>query len=222
MLSRRAKALFYVVVGPLMRMNGLIYRHCRAPKTGKVKVHLGPGQAHYIDGWLNVDANMFTGKCDLWADLRNPLPFRDNTADAFYSHHMIEHLPDIRAHLREVYRCLKPEGIYRVAAPNGDSAIAKFVEKDKEWFPGFPDDRRSLGGRLENFIFCRGEHLTIVTYSMMKEYMEDVGFKEILVRKPVQETGDSTLFGDCLLHEHESDYAVPHTLVIEARKPMQD
>ena len=59
----------------------------------------------------------------MWADLNNKLPFHDNSVDAFYSHHMIEHLPDIQFHLREVYRCLKPEGVYRVGGPNGDSAI---------------------------------------------------------------------------------------------------
>ena len=82
-----------------MKMNGWRYRYFSHPNRGTLKVHLGPGQQHYIDGWINIDANMFTGKCDLWADLRNRLPFKDDAIDAFYSHHMIEHLPDIRSHL---------------------------------------------------------------------------------------------------------------------------
>src|SRR5688572_13947064 len=120
MLKRAHKQLFYDMCGPLMRFNGWTYRRIRAPRAGVVKVQLGPGQGKYLDGWVNVDANMFTGKCDVWTDLRFALPFRDNTVDIFYSHHVIEHLPDIPGHFREMYRCLKPGGVFRVGGPNGE------------------------------------------------------------------------------------------------------
>ncbi|HKT73908.1 MAG TPA: methyltransferase domain-containing protein, partial [Steroidobacteraceae bacterium] len=106
MLSRRAKATFYAVAGPMMALNGLLYKQFRAPRSGTVRVHLGPGQKSYLQGWINIDANIFTGKCDLWADLRNPLPFHDGTLDAVYSHHMIEHLPNMVEHIADVARCL--------------------------------------------------------------------------------------------------------------------
>src|SRR6478609_2452378 len=112
MLIRRAKAIFYLAAGPLMKANALVYRAFRAPSHESVRVHLGPGQKNYLEGWVNVDANMFTGKCDLWADLRNPLPFKNNSISAFYSHHVVEHLPDLSKHFGEVYRCLKPGGVY--------------------------------------------------------------------------------------------------------------
>lgn len=206
----------------MMKINTLAYRLFRAPKKGGLKIHLGPGQKNYIEGWVNVDANMFTGKCDLWADLRNPLPFHDETVDCFYSHHMIEHLPNIQDHFREVYRCLKPGGIYRVGVPNGDSAIAKFAENDKRWFPDFPDKRNSIGGRLDNFIFCRGEHLVILTFSFLEELLNISGFADATLCKPVKETGYPELFGPCLLKEHEDDFAMPHTLIIEAVKRPKD
>lgn len=148
MLSRKAKQAFYIGAGPLMKLNGAIYKAFRAPKDGRLRVHLGPGRRNYIDGWINVDANMFTGKCDVWADLRNPLPFPDESVEAFYSHHMIEHLPDVKKHLQDAFRCLKPGGVYRIGGPNGDSAIKKFVEDDKSWFSDFPDKRESIGGGL--------------------------------------------------------------------------
>ncbi|MGD9973954.1 MAG: methyltransferase domain-containing protein [Desulfatirhabdiaceae bacterium] len=219
MLSRNAKAVFYQVAGPFMGINGLIYRYFRAPRTGDVKVHLGPGKMKYINAWVNVDANMFTGKCDLWADLRNPLPFHDETVDCFYSHHMIEHLPNIQAHFREVFRCLKPGGVYRLGGPNGDSAIKKFNENDTNWFTDYPEKRTSIGGKFENFIFCLGEHLTILTYSFLEELLTTNGFIEIRQCMPVRETGYPELFSPCLLKEHESDFSVPHTLIVEAVKP---
>lgn len=202
-----------------MRVNGILYKHLRAPRSGEVRVHLGPGQKNYIDGWINVDANIFTGKADVWADLRNPLPFHDDSVDAMYSHHVIEHLPDMAGHLAEVLRCLKPGGIYRVGGPNGDSAIKKFVEGDKGWFGGFPDDRRSIGGRLENFIFCRQEHLTILTASFLSELLTDAGFTSIAEHLPIRSSEEPELFARALATEEESDWETPHTLILEARKP---
>ncbi len=219
MLSRKTKAAFYTVAGPLMRLNGFIHRAFRATKNRPLKVHLGPGQKNYISGWTNVDANMFTGKCDLWADLRNPLPFHTASVDAFYSHHVIEHLPNIYHHLVEVFRCLSPGGGLRVGGPNGDSAIAKFVQNDLDWFNDFPDRRKSIGGRFENFIFCRGEHLTILTFSMLEEFMSEIGYEDIRLCKPAIETNYPEVFGTCLAKESEADFDTPHTLIIEARKP---
>lgn len=218
MLSRRAKASFYAVAGPLMWANALRHRYLPKRLRGPLRVHLGPGQEHYIDGWTNVDANMFTARCDVWADMRNTLPFRDNSVDALYSHHVVEHLPDLKAHFRDALRCLRPGGTYRVAGPNGDSAIRKFVDRDAAWFGDFPNSRTSIGGRFENFIFCAREHVTILTQSFLEEVMTEVGFTELRLRMPVRDTGHPEVFGPCLAHEYESDFDVPHTLVVEARK----
>lgn len=220
MLSRSAKNAFYLVAGPLMAVNALAYKYLRQPVSGEtVRVHLGPGQKKYIKGWVNIDANMFTGKCDIWADLRNPLPFHDATIDAAYSHHMIEHLPSMARHFRDVYRCLKPGGVYRVGGPHGDSAISKFLAGEKSWFGDWPDKRTSIGGRFENFIFCRNEHMTILTHSFLDELLSDVGFVNIRVCVPVRETHRPELFADCLPMEEETDFESPHTLILEATKP---
>lgn len=220
MLSRTAKETFYKLVSPLMQANAILYKSLRSPKPGqRVRVHLGPGQKKYMPGWINIDANMFTGKCDIWADLRYPLPFHDSTIDAVYSHHMIEHLPDLGAHFGDVYRCLKPGATYRVGGPDGDSAIKKFVEGDKDWFGDWPDKRRSIGGRFENFIFCRREHLTILTQSFLEELLSDAGFTNIRKCVPTRHTHKPEIFQDCLAMEHETDFEWPHTLIIEADKP---
>src|SRR5215469_6210601 len=165
MLTHKAKARFYTLAGPFLTASGVCYRWLRAPRQGQVRVQLGPGQRNYLEGWINLDANMFTAKCDVWADLRNGLPFHNDTLDAVYSHHVVEHLPDLAGHFREVHRCLKPGGVYRVGGPNGDTAINKFLQNDHDWFSRFPDARESIGGKFENFICCRQEHLTIMTFS---------------------------------------------------------
>lgn len=219
MISRKLKSTFYTIFSPVMAINGKLYQHFRSPKGGNAKVHLGPGQKNYLNGWINVDANMFTGKCDVWADLRNSLPFRDQTVDFFYSHHVIEHLPDLKFHFSELYRCLKIGGKIRIGGPNGDSAIAKFVQQDKGWFSSFPENRDSIGGRFENFIFCKGEHLTILTFSFLQELLLQQGFKNIKQCKPIKETNYPEFIDEQVLSkEWESDFDYPHTLLIEAEK----
>ena len=220
MLSRRAKAFFYFLAGPLMKVNGALYRVFRAPRHGVLKVQLGPGQRNYFPGWINVDANIITGKCDVWADLRNKLPFRTETVDVFYSHHVIEHLPNLRLHFREMYRCLKPGGIFRVAGPNGDAAMKKFVEGDGGWFSDFPDKRKSLGGRLENLIFCRQEHLTILTFSWIEELAVEAGFESIKFCRPGLDTGYPHFIDQAVFErEPETTPECSHTLIVEGRKP---
>ena len=219
MLSRTAKATYYALAGPAMALNGRLYRGLRAPRSPGLRVHLGTGQVNYIDGWINVDANRFTGRCDVWADLRNPLPFHDGTVGALYSHHVVEHLPDIARHFADAFRCLAPGAVYRVAGPHGDMAIRKFDQGDAGWFGDFPDRRRSIGGRFENFVFCRQEHLTILTRSFVMELLEDAGFTQLESCMPVRETRHPALFSDVLRFENEDDFEYPHTLVIEAVKP---
>jgi predicted SAM-dependent methyltransferase len=220
MLSRFQKNMFFILASPFMRVTGVFYKIFLSRKSIKksTKVHLGPGQKNYIEDWINIDANIFTGAADLWADLRHPLPFYKNSVDAIFSHHFIEHLPNLNLHFKDVYRCLKPGGVYRFGGPHGDNAIKKFVEGDKGWFSDFPDKRKSIGGRFENFIFCRQEHLTILTYSYLKELLLDAGFEIIYKCTPQNSVFYSKLFNDCLSKEWESDFKVPHTIILEAVK----
>lgn len=209
--------MFYFFAGPALKINGFIYKFFRQSKSGKnIKVQLGPGQKNYMKNWINLDANTFTAKCDVWVDLRNNLPFKDSSVDAFYSHHVIEHLPDLNFHFKETFRCLKPGGVYRLGGPDGDMAIEKFVKNDHAWFHDFPDERKSIGGKFENFIFCRGEHLTIITFSMLEEFLENAGFEDVKKSEPALQTFYPELFEECLKKEiHTKNY----TLIVEAIKP---
>ncbi len=225
MLTRDAKQMFYNVAGLLMTVNGWIYRTFRAAgavKKTPVRLHLGPGPKAYLPGWTNIDANMFTAKCDIWLDLRNPLPFPEGTVDAVYSHHVIEHLPDPGNHLRDVFRVLKPGGVYRVGGPNGDVAISKFMENDHDWFNDWPDKYDSIGGRFANFIFCRNEHLTILTQSFVTELATRAGFAKVRKHPPITGTDHFALFADCLAKEHERTPEAPHTLLLEMQKPARE
>ena len=221
MVPRWVKSAYYASLSPLMRLNAA--RHRTIPRLSPVtknRVHLGPGQEKYLDGWINVDANLITSKPDIWADLRFKLPFPDNSIDAIYSHHVIEHLPDLDFHFHEMYRCLVPGGSIRVGGPHGDNAIQAMLEGRDDWFGSWPVDRSSIGGRFENFIFCKGEHLTILTKSFLCELAEDSGFEDIEVVMPRETNYPANVDENVLSLEEENTDMLVRTVLIEAIKPL--
>jgi len=225
MISREAKAAYYALLGMPMRINGMLYRAIRAPASANsalIRVQLGPGLKNYLINWINLDANLLTAKRDVWANLEDPLPFRDNSVDVFYSHHVIEHIPDRKLfkHFIEMRRCLKRGGMVRVGGPNGDMAIRKYLEGDATWFSDFPDRHSSIGGKFKNFIFCRNEHLTILTPSYLQEIASLAGFENFSVCIPGRTTTKPEHITDEVLAlESWSSATEPHTLIIECYKP---
>jgi SAM-dependent methyltransferase len=223
MINRSLKTAYFTLLKPAMRVSGFVYRHAFAPRAGVVKAHLGPGLSNYLPGWLNVDANFLTAKVDVWSDLRAALPFRDGTVDVFYSHHVIEHIDDhlLPRHFAEMFRCLKRGGIIRVGGPDGETAMRRYLEGDHAWFGDFPEKRASIGGRYANFILCQGEHLTILTPSYLAELAEGAGFRDVRRCAASTETHHPDLVGpDVLSRESEPTPEAPHTLLIEAVKPI--
>jgi hypothetical protein len=132
---------------------------------------------------------------------------------------VIEHLPDtfLAAHFREMYRALAPGGAIRVGGPNIDNACLKLIQNDAKWFGDFPDARTSTGGRFANMLFCRNEHLTALTRSYLEELATAAGFSGLHFCAPVNE---SVYFDDTVLRfEYEDDFAFPHSILLEAKKP---
>lgn len=226
MISRRLKAAYYTIMRIPMRLNGVIYKSFRSPASGNdklVKVHLGPGQKNYLDGWINLDSNLVSARIDVWANMEDPLPFRDGSVDVFYSHHVVEHLADklLVGHFKDMYRALKPGGRIRIAGPNGDMAIDRFLANDEDWFIDFPDAHGSIGGKLVNFIFCRNEHFTLLTQSYLEEIVTEAGFEQAWFPLAGQTTSSpEAIDGRVMAQESWSSVTHPQTIVVEARKPL--
>lgn len=220
MIPYGLKRAYYILADLPMRANAQLYRRFRAPRSG-LKIHLGCGQVHYLEGWTNVDANLITARIDVWANFSKSLPFPDGSADLIYSHHVVEHLPDLPKHFAEMFRVLRPGGGIRIAGPHMGNACRKYLEGDTAWFWDLPDKWNSAGGRFTNFVFCRNEHLTALDESFLAELAENAGFREIAFCVPTQTTtlGALGLGNDVLSKEYEPDLSVPHTVVLEARKP---
>src|SRR5712691_485101 len=112
-----------------------------------VKLNLGSGPTQVVPGWVGIDASIHLlirwlpqsvlrhalrhaevgedavlalkrGDFVFW-DLRNGIPFGDETAEAVFSSHLLEHLGDTEARrlLDDVARVLVPGGVLRLAVP---------------------------------------------------------------------------------------------------------
>jgi len=62
-------------------------------------------------------------------DIRKPLPFRDNSADAVYASHVLEHLYREQGQqlARECFRVLAPGGIVRLVVPDLNAIVREYL-----------------------------------------------------------------------------------------------
>lgn len=78
------------------------------------KLKLGAGGT-YLPDFVNID---ISEKAEISLDLsKDPLPFETSTVDLVFSYHTIEHVPNYLFVLSEIYRVLKPGGIFLLGVP---------------------------------------------------------------------------------------------------------
>lgn len=85
----------------------------------------------YKEAWINIDNNSDNNieKLDLNWDLRNPLPFDDNTVDYIFNEHFFEHLTPEEGQvvIKDLMRVLKPGGTMRIAMPDLESVVDHYL-----------------------------------------------------------------------------------------------
>lgn len=93
------------------------------------KLNLGCGNNFHPD-WTNIDFTS-TGEGVIAHNLLSGIPFAENTYDAVYHSHVLEHFPKDKAQyfINECYRVLKPGGILRVAIPDLEQIARIYLEK---------------------------------------------------------------------------------------------
>lgn len=79
-------------------------------------------------GWVNVD--LIGLPTDLVWDLRKGIPFPDESIDAIFHEHVLEHVTPIAIlpFLRECRRVLRTGGTLRVGVPDAERYIRDYVQ----------------------------------------------------------------------------------------------
>jgi len=117
----------------------------------KVKLNLGCSDRG-LPGFVGVD---IVPPADQIADLRDRWPWPDSSVDEIAAYDVLEHLPDKRHSMNELWRVLKPGGIARIQVPHatdGDGGhcdpthCSYWTTSDFEYYsPGIPERERFRG-----------------------------------------------------------------------------
>jgi len=153
--------------------------------AGSLKLNLGCG-TDYKEGWINIDNNSDNNvqKLDLSWDLRNPLPFADNSVDFIFNEHFFEHLTveEAKKVMTDIGRVLKPGGVMRIAMPDLESVVDHYLHlplsKDKvikDYDLGFVQTR----AEWINMSFRWWGHMWLYDWEELVRRLKEAGFTKI-------------------------------------------
>jgi predicted SAM-dependent methyltransferase len=92
---------------------------------------------HYAQGWTNTDVwSSDTTKPDIVVKPGEPYPFDDNTFDAVFMGHVIEHIPwnDVPRFLNDISRVAKPNAPMLIVGPDVFKTIKRWHEGQEPWW----------------------------------------------------------------------------------------
>lgn len=148
-----------------------------APEVSR-KLNVGCGTAQ-LPGWLNIDIEL---GADLVTDVREGLPFDNNSVHFIYNEHFIEHLSyeECEKVLREFRRCLKKGGVLRIATPDLDSLVMQYNRdfNNSEWFPRGFEFVKTKGMAL-NMAFSRWGHRFLYNEEELRNQLSKAGFSDM-------------------------------------------
>jgi len=184
MKSQSLKNFYYASVGKLSIFSLYWYKRIHNGGFYDAYVNVGCGPK-YVTGMINVDGNIFCKK-DIWLDVALGLPFPDRRIRGIYSSHVIEHFDGkgVRKLLSEFYRVLTPGGAVRLVVPSLEYAIRAYEEGDLAKLPEWPDKYTSAGGRFNNFMLCRNQHLMMFDFGFLEELLKEAGFSDVSREAP--------------------------------------
>ena len=193
-----------------------------------LKLHFACGP-NLKPGWVNID--LFFDKADLRLDLREVLPFADNSALVIYNEHFFEHLEDpdeVFKVLHESWRVLAPGGIFSLGIPDFELAVTSYAGREPEYHPiereiyerfFYQDPRRKRWTspmHLLNFTFRQGQQRKYAyDFETLAQILEESGF-EAITRRAFDPALDSPAreWGHALRHGTETGRAVPNAATI--------
>ncbi len=93
------------------------------------------------------------------------IPFRDNTFDFVICNHVLEHVPDYKTGINEIFRVLKPSGTAILQTPYSTLLTRHFCEENLN-----TDELRS-------YFYGEADHLRLFSRDQLLSEFESAGFK---------------------------------------------
>ncbi|MET9810604.1 class I SAM-dependent methyltransferase [Streptomyces halstedii] len=166
------------------------HRHIDGKPT---KVQIGGG-SHRIDGFFNID---LVPPADLLWDVREGIPFRDDSTAEIFSEHFLEHIDYPRSakrYVREAHRVLAPGGKIVTGVPDAAFALNQYPgplgtsdETIERWYAK-RDCRDDINTRLDlvNLVFRDQDddptytpHLWAYDHEKLVQLFSEAGFTTV-------------------------------------------
>lgn len=172
-----------------------------------LKLNVGCG-SNAKRGWINID---LVGNPDLSLDLREPLPFPDDSCSIVYCEQFLEHLeyPDhVLYFLKDAYRVLKPGGLISIGVHDTEWPLRAYIQGDEDYFTLVKEKWHPKWCKTKmehiNYHFRQGtEHRFAYDFETLKYILETSGFSDVkrIDFKPTLDTDErkiGTLYVDSI------------------------
>lgn len=136
---------------------------------GEIRLDLGSAD-NVKSGYTGID-NRDYGQEIIW-DVRDGLPFADNSVAAIYSCHLFEHLDEEETEnlFREIYRVLEDGAVFECRVPYALAPTAHYIGHKSFWnemrVEVFDRDKE---GFLGNFVILQNERIGMELFFKLKK-----------------------------------------------------
>ena len=156
------------------------------------------------DAWTSVDITL---QCDIYWDLRHPIPLPSGSVSKIYSSHLFEHLTYDQGQglLRECLRLLRSGGTFSICVPDARIYVEHYLgikTVPEEYFGWEPAFNNTTALDAINYIaYMDGEHKYMFDQENLLHILDKSGFSKVSIRDFDAET-------DRAERDHESLYAI--------------
>ena len=139
-----------------------------------MKIHIGCGKRDFGKEWHHIDGSNYS---HVNSHNITVLPFEDNTVDLIYASHTLEYFDreEVIQVLSEWKRCLKPNGMLRLAVPDFKAMTMLYNKGDIN----LESCLGPLYGKWKMDNTTTIYHKTVYDFDNLKNVLTEVGFKDI-------------------------------------------
>jgi len=104
--------------------------YCSGKQFERVQIGSGP---HPIDGFVNLDLSY---DADITWDIREGLPFDDDSVGFLFSEHVVEHIDypiSVKSHFHDMQRVLRSGGVAVIGVPDSGRAAEAYAKSDNDY-----------------------------------------------------------------------------------------